>query len=175
MVLRAVAVHHIRCLDTIYKRLTISQMACARPFPSFDHCVVTGMHACYMPRDEGGCTDVSMHRSRRRRRIGGESRNFFINRKKLRLTELQQCCAIDYILHTVGSASTLLNSLEAFSSQYAQHASTYLSLVSLTSPHKTNIHFPTRQHFGSLARRLGRVFAHAYFHHREVFEQAEAE
>ena len=49
------------------------------------------------------------------------------------------------------------------------------SLVPLTSPHRTNIPFPARQHFGSLARRLGRIFAHAYFHHREVFEQAEAE
>jgi hypothetical protein len=33
----------------------------------------------------------------------------------------------------------------------------------------------SHRHFSSLARRLGRIFAHAYFHHREVFEQAEAE
>jgi hypothetical protein len=31
------------------------------------------------------------------------------------------------------------------------------------------------KHFASLARRLSRIFAHAYFHHRELFEQAEAE
>ena len=31
------------------------------------------------------------------------------------------------------------------------------------------------RHFPSIARRLGRIFAHAYFHHREAFEQAEAE
>jgi len=31
------------------------------------------------------------------------------------------------------------------------------------------------KHFASLARRLSRIFAHAYFHHREIFEQAEAE
>lgn len=31
------------------------------------------------------------------------------------------------------------------------------------------------RHFSSLARRLGRIFAHAYYHHREIFEQAEAE
>ena len=30
-------------------------------------------------------------------------------------------------------------------------------------------------HFSSLARRLGCIFAHAYFHHREAFGQAEAE
>ena len=31
------------------------------------------------------------------------------------------------------------------------------------------------RHFSSLARRLGRIFAHAYYHHREAFEQAEVE
>ncbi|KAJ2383825.1 hypothetical protein H4S02_005118, partial [Coemansia sp. RSA 2611] len=30
------------------------------------------------------------------------------------------------------------------------------------------------KHFQSMARRLYRVFAHAYFHHREVFERQEA-
>jgi hypothetical protein len=44
-----------------------------------------------------------------------------------------------------------------------------------TSLHRINIPTPSHRHFGSLARRLGRIFAHAYFHHREVFEQAEAE
>ena len=43
------------------------------------------------------------------------------------------------------------------------------------APHRINIPPPSHRHFGSLARRLGRIFAHAYFHHREVFEQAEAE
>ena len=45
----------------------------------------------------------------------------------------------------------------------------------LTSLLRINIPQPSHRHFGSLARRLGRIFAHAYFHHREVFEQAEAE
>ena len=45
----------------------------------------------------------------------------------------------------------------------------------LTSLRRINIPPPSHRHFGSLARRLGRIFAHAYFHHREVFEQAEAE
>jgi hypothetical protein len=40
---------------------------------------------------------------------------------------------------------------------------------------RISIPAPSHRHFGSLARRLGRIFAHAYFHHREVFEQAEAE
>ncbi|KAI0319150.1 Mob1/phocein [Amylostereum chailletii] len=69
---------------------------------------------------------------------------------------MEQCCAIDYILHTVDSATALLNSPRAFPSR-------------LSIPNTSN------RHFGALARRLGRIFAHAFFHHREIFEQAEAE
>ncbi|KAF9652725.1 Mob1/phocein [Thelephora ganbajun] len=69
---------------------------------------------------------------------------------------MEQCCAIDYIIHTVDSATALLNSPRAFPSRLSIPASSY-------------------RHFSSLARRLGRIFAHAYFHHREAFEQAEAE
>ena len=48
-------------------------------------------------------------------------------------------------------------------------------------PHYITIHsffsrlVVSRGHFFSLARRLGRVFAHAYFRHLEAFEQAGAE
>ncbi|KAF9254820.1 Mob1/phocein, partial [Marasmius fiardii PR-910] len=69
---------------------------------------------------------------------------------------MEQCCAIDYILHTIDSATALLNSPRAF-------------------PSRLSIPPTSHRHFSSLARRLGRVFAHAYYHHREVFEQAEAE
>lgn len=69
---------------------------------------------------------------------------------------MEQCCAIDYILHTLDSATALLNSPRAFPSRLSIPATSY-------------------RHFSSLARRLGRIFAHAYFHHREAFEQAEAE
>lgn len=69
---------------------------------------------------------------------------------------IQQCCAIDYILHTLDSATALLNSPRAF-------------------PSRLQIPATSHRHFSSLARRLGRIFAHAYFHHREAFEQAEAE
>lgn len=41
--------------------------------------------------------------------------------------------------------------------------------------HRLSIPQSSHRHFSSLARRLGRIFAHAYYHHREVFEQAEAE
>ncbi|KJA17426.1 hypothetical protein HYPSUDRAFT_57754 [Hypholoma sublateritium FD-334 SS-4] len=69
---------------------------------------------------------------------------------------MEQCCAIDYILHTVDSATALLNSPRTF-------------------PSRLQIPQTSHRHFASLARRLGRIFAHAYFHHREAFEQAEAE
>ncbi|KAF9442891.1 Mob1/phocein, partial [Macrolepiota fuliginosa MF-IS2] len=69
---------------------------------------------------------------------------------------MEQCCAIDYILHTLDSATALLNSPRAF-------------------PSRLQIPTSSHRHFSSLARRLGRIFAHAYFHHREAFEQAEAE
>ncbi|CAK5266103.1 unnamed protein product [Mycena citricolor] len=69
---------------------------------------------------------------------------------------MEQCCAIDYILHTLDSATALLNSPRAF-------------------PSRMQIPPASHRHFSSLARRLGRIFAHAYFHHREEFEQAEAE
>ncbi|KAL0958184.1 hypothetical protein HGRIS_000347 [Hohenbuehelia grisea] len=69
---------------------------------------------------------------------------------------MEQCCAIDYILHTLDSATALLNSPRTF-------------------PSRLQIPPTSHRHFSSLARRLGRIFAHAYFHHREAFEQAEAE
>ncbi|KAF9525218.1 Mob1/phocein [Crepidotus variabilis] len=69
---------------------------------------------------------------------------------------MEQCCAIDYILHTVDSATALLNSPRTF-------------------PSRLQIPQTSHRHFSSLARRLGRIFAHAYFSHREAFEQAEAE
>ncbi|KAL5476765.1 hypothetical protein ACEPAI_2951 [Sanghuangporus weigelae] len=69
---------------------------------------------------------------------------------------MEQCCAIDYIIHTLDSATALLNSPRAF-------------------PSRISIPQPSIRHFSSLARRLGRIFSHAYFHHREVFESSEAE
>ncbi|KAF5383251.1 hypothetical protein D9615_004844 [Tricholomella constricta] len=69
---------------------------------------------------------------------------------------MEQCCAIDYILHTLDSATALLNTSRVF-------------------PSRLQIPQSSHRHFSSLARRLGRIFAHAYFHHREAFEQAEAE
>lgn len=41
--------------------------------------------------------------------------------------------------------------------------------ISISIPHAS------LKHFSSLARRLARIFTHAYFYHREAFESAEAE
>ncbi|KAG8701499.1 hypothetical protein FRC09_005330 [Ceratobasidium sp. 395] len=67
-----------------------------------------------------------------------------------------QCCAIDYIVHTLDSATALLNSTRVFPSRLSVPPSSY-------------------RHFSSLARRLSRIFAHAFYHHRELFSHAEAE
>jgi hypothetical protein len=79
-------------------------------------------------------------------------------------------------LHTLDSATALLNSPHVFPSRCVPlpllvnnfHLTFYL-FSSLQIPQTSH------RHFSPLARRLGRIFAHAYFHHRETFERAEAE
>ena len=87
----------------------------------------------------------------------------------------KHCCAIDYILHTVDSATALLNSPRTFPSRYAHLQSFHAALIYIFFFSRLQIPVASHRHFSSLARRLGRIFAHAYFHHREAFEQAEAE
>lgn len=66
------------------------------------------------------------------------------------------CCAIDYTVHTLNGATTLLNSSKNF-------------------PSRISIPPASQRHYPSLSRRLYRIFAHAYYHHREVFDQVEAD
>ncbi|KAG1252187.1 hypothetical protein G6F68_011900 [Rhizopus microsporus] len=63
----------------------------------------------------------------------------------------QSCPAIDYIIHTLDGATVLLNNSKYF-------------------PSRISIPEPSLKHFQSVARRLYRIFAHAYFHHREIYE-----
>ncbi|KAI8338989.1 preimplantation protein [Chlamydoabsidia padenii] len=63
----------------------------------------------------------------------------------------QSCSAIDYIIHTLDGATILLNNAKYF-------------------PSRISIPEPSLKHFQSIARRLYRIFAHAYFHHREIYE-----
>lgn len=70
--------------------------------------------------------------------------------------EEKQCCAIDYMIHTLDGTTALLNSQRHFPSR------TYIPTTSL-------------RHFGSACRRISRIFVHTYEHHRDVFEACEAE
>ena len=68
----------------------------------------------------------------------------------------EQCCAIDYFIHTLKQTSDTLNDTKLFHS-------------------RVSIPKPAAKHFQSIARRLYRLFAHCFFHHREVFDQFEEE
>src|SRR5712691_11801996 len=56
-----------------------------------------------------------------------------------------------------------------------EHLPTPSFSAPLTLPRRINIPRPSHEKFVLLPRRLERIFAHAYFHHRGLFEQAEAE
>ncbi|RKP03109.1 hypothetical protein CXG81DRAFT_9961, partial [Caulochytrium protostelioides] len=65
-------------------------------------------------------------------------------------TSPQSCPAIDYIVHTLDSATELLNSPKLFPSRVAIAPASMKQLQ-------------------NIARRLYRIFAHTWFHHRDVF------
>jgi len=67
----------------------------------------------------------------------------------------QDCAAIDYMSHTIDGSISLLTS--------AKHFGTRGSI-----PHDSG------KYFQSMARRLYRIFAHVYYHHRDVFDRVEA-
>ena len=62
----------------------------------------------------------------------------------------QECNAVGYILHTLDSTAAILNSNKLF-------------------PSRVNIPDASVKHFGSIVRRLYRIFAHAYYHHHDLF------
>jgi len=68
----------------------------------------------------------------------------------------KECCAIDYIIHTLDGTAALLNSDKWF-------------------PSRVSIPEASVKCFQSIARRLYRIFSHAYFHHKELFDQIENE
>ncbi|RKO83462.1 Mob1/phocein [Blyttiomyces helicus] len=69
-------------------------------------------------------------------------------------TTPQSCSAIDYIVHTLDNATAVLNSNKYF-------------------PTRVSIQEPSLKHFQNVARRLYRIFAHAWYHHREIFQEFE--
>ncbi|KAI8816401.1 Mob1/phocein [Fimicolochytrium jonesii] len=68
----------------------------------------------------------------------------------------QGCPALDYIVHTLDSATALLNSQKSFSS-------------------RISIPQSSLKHFANITRRLHRIFAHTWFHHRAIFQEFEVE
>ncbi|KAJ3037502.1 hypothetical protein HK097_003493 [Rhizophlyctis rosea] len=68
----------------------------------------------------------------------------------------QTCSAIDYSVHTLDHSIALLNSHKYF-------------------PSRVTVPESSIKHFQNIARRLYRIFAHAYYHHRELFSEFEIE
>ncbi|KAM5266821.1 MOB-like protein phocein isoform 2-T2 [Hipposideros larvatus] len=68
----------------------------------------------------------------------------------------KECPAIDYTRHTLDGAACLLNSNKYFPSRVSIKESSVAKL-------------------GSVCRRIYRIFSHAYFHHRQIFDEYEAD
>uniref|UniRef100_A0A4W3HXQ8 MOB family member 4, phocein n=1 Tax=Callorhinchus milii TaxID=7868 RepID=A0A4W3HXQ8_CALMI len=68
----------------------------------------------------------------------------------------KECPAIDYTRHTLDGAACLLNSNKYFPSRVSIKESSVAKL-------------------GSVCRRIYRIFSHAYFHHRQIFDDYENE
>jgi len=66
----------------------------------------------------------------------------------------KECPAIDYTRHTLDGAACLLNSNKYFPSRVSIKESSVAKL-------------------GSVCRRVYRIFSHAYFHHRQIFDTFE--
>ena len=66
----------------------------------------------------------------------------------------KECSALDYTLHTLHGASSLLNSNKHF-------------------PSRVSIKDNAVQKLSSISRRIYRIFSHAYYHHRKLFDEFE--
>ena len=70
--------------------------------------------------------------------------------------EPRECSAVDYTLHALHGAASYLNSNKLF-------------------PSRVSIEESSVHRLSSVARRLYRIFSHAYFHHRTLFDDFERE
>lgn len=68
----------------------------------------------------------------------------------------QDCAAIDYMTHTIDGSTALLTNAKQFAT-------------------RTEVSPVNAKYFQSMARRLYRIFAHVYYHHRQIFDEMEAE
>ena len=87
-----------------------------------------------------------------------------------------QCCAIDYMVHTLDGTACLLNNNRIFPSRYGWGAGQCgeLSVVT-TLACRVSIPKTSLPYFQSIARRLYRIFSHAWFHHSFAFCAFEGE
>lgn len=69
--------------------------------------------------------------------------------------EPKKCCAMDYVVHTLVGFISLLSNPTHF-------------------PSRTKVSADSAKYFSSVVRRLYRVFAHAYYHHKSAFDKFEA-
>jgi Mob1/phocein family len=80
----------------------------------------------------------------------------------------RECPATDYIVHTLDYTIALLNSSKLFPSRY-----TPLSWFCLLIRLRVMIQDGPMQYLHSSARRLYRIFIHAYEHHNDAFRTFE--
>ena len=66
----------------------------------------------------------------------------------------QDCCAIDYMIHSLDHATNALQDVKNFKD-------------------RTNVGESAQSHLQSIVRRLYRIFSHAYFHHEPTFFEFE--
>ena len=67
----------------------------------------------------------------------------------------QECSAVDYTRHTLDGAACLLNSNKYF-------------------PSRVTIKDSSLSKLSSICRRIYRIFSHAYYHHRDLFDDFES-
>lgn len=88
----------------------------------------------------------------------------------------KECPAIDYTRHTLDGAACLLNSYKYFPSRYVQ-AQLYEIIIYLEQKmiffRRVAIKESSVAKLGSVCRRVYRIFSHAYFHHRSIFDEFE--
>ena len=68
----------------------------------------------------------------------------------------QDCCAIDYMIHSLDNATSTLQNPKNFKNRFEIPAS-------------------SSKYLQSIVRRLYRLFSHCFFHHEDIFNEFESE
>ena len=87
----------------------------------------------------------------------------------------RECPATDYIIHTLDYTAALLNSSKLFPSRYCPllRPPSILQVIDIDACCRIMIQDGPMQYLHSSARRLYRIFIHAYEHHNEMFRAFE--